>query len=87
MAFWGIDFHGNDCLYQWRFLPFGLKNAPAKFQKVMDWVLENFNFAKYYINDIIMFSLTVKEHLQEVFDQLLKHNLKFYHHECQFFHT
>jgi hypothetical protein len=26
MTFWGIDYHGKDCLYQWRFLPFGLKN-------------------------------------------------------------
>ncbi len=34
--FWGIDPHGKDCLYQWQFLPFGLKNAPTKFQKVID---------------------------------------------------
>jgi hypothetical protein len=33
-------------------------------------VLENFSFAKCYINDIIMFSLTLKEHLHELFDQL-----------------
>jgi hypothetical protein len=36
MTFWGIDLHGNDCLCQWRFLPFGLNNAPIEFLKVMD---------------------------------------------------
>jgi len=27
-TFWRIDEDGKDRLYQWRFLPFGLKNAP-----------------------------------------------------------
>jgi hypothetical protein len=31
MTFWGIDPHGKDCLYQWWFLPFGLKNALSEF--------------------------------------------------------
>jgi len=26
-AFWGVNSHSKDCLYQWKFLPFGLKNA------------------------------------------------------------
>jgi hypothetical protein len=43
-------------------LPFGLKNAPAKFQRVMDWVLVGFGFAKCYIDDIIVFSLTLEDH-------------------------
>jgi hypothetical protein len=30
-TFWEIDLHENDYLYQWKFLPFGLKNALTKF--------------------------------------------------------
>ncbi len=80
MAFWGINFHGKDCLYQWQFFPFGLKNAFAKVQKVMDWVLARLGFVKCYIVDIIVFSLTSKDHkhhLQEVFGRV-KDNLKFH---------
>ena len=30
-AFWGVD-DGKDSLFHWKFLPFGLKNAPTEFQ-------------------------------------------------------
>jgi hypothetical protein len=52
----------------------------------MDWVLASLSFAKCYINDIIVFSLTIKEHLHEVFDRLNEHNFKLYHRKCHFFH-
>jgi hypothetical protein len=42
-----------------------IKNAPAKFQKVMDKILLGLNFAHCYINDIIIFSVSMREH--EVF--------------------
>lgn len=78
-AFWGINEHGKDCLYQWRFLPFGLKNAPTEFQRVMDMILAGVEFARCYIDDIIIFSATVEEHerhLQGVFERLRAHRLK-----------
>jgi hypothetical protein len=60
-TFWGINPQGKDYLYQWQFLPFGLKNAPIEFQRVKDWVLARFSFAKCYIDDIIIFSLTSED--------------------------
>jgi len=57
-------------LYQWKFFPFGLRNALVEFQKVMDLVLTGLGFAKFDIDDIIILSLTLGDHmhhLQKVF--------------------
>jgi hypothetical protein len=74
-AFWGIDPFGKDCLYQWLFLPFGLKNAPAEFQRVMDKILVGLDFVRCNIDDIVVYNDLVEEHkkhLKEVFGRLMR---------------
>jgi hypothetical protein len=61
-AFWGIDKDGKNRLYQWKFLPFGLKNAPAEFQRVMDRIFVGLEFVRCYIDDIIVFSTSIQKH-------------------------
>lgn len=58
--------------YQWNVMPFGLMNAPSAFQRCMD---ENFKgmqkFLQVYIDDILVFSPNISEHLSHV-KQFLK---------------
>jgi hypothetical protein len=65
-AFWGPD-----GLYQWEVMPFGLKNVPVFFQRIMDNILRGVRlFVWCYIDDIIIFSKSHPEHklhLREVF--------------------
>ncbi len=50
--------------YKFNVLPFGLKNAPAIFQKIMSKVLrECVDFAVVYIDDILIFSELVEDHV------------------------
>ena len=68
-AFWGR----NRKLWEWNVVPFGLKNAPPFFQRLMDRVLQGLSFARCYIDDIIVWSNNLQEHLehlQEVFRRL-----------------
>ena len=62
-------------------MPFGLKNAPAMFQRVMDNVLRNLigKCCLVYMDDIIVFSTSLQEHIEnlnKIFDSLAKVNLK-----------
>ncbi len=49
-------FHGSNKLCEWLVMPFGLKNAPAFFQRIKDQILEGANFLKCYIDDILVHS-------------------------------
>ena len=47
-------------------VPFGLEQAPAYFQELMTGILMDLNFAKAYLDNIIRFSKTPKEHLLHI---------------------
>ena len=58
-------------------MPFGLKNAPATFQSLMDRILMKFCFV--YKDDIVIFSKSLQEHLQHrklIFEELEQYGLK-----------
>ena len=53
--------------YQYRYMPFGLRNAPSTFQRLMDRVLHNvISFSKAYIDDIVVYSSFWEEHLSHL---------------------
>ena len=70
-------------------MPFGLSQAPAYFQLLIDKVLMGCSsFAMGYLDDIIIFSKTEEEHLQhleEIFVRLHKFRLKMKLGKCSFF--
>ena len=55
-------------LGKWEFLrcPFGLAQAPAYFQRLINKVLVPFDFAFGYLDDILIYSPNVKTHLQHL---------------------
>ena len=80
-------FWGSKGRWQWKVMPFGLKNAPAVFQKVMDSVLGDITFAKCYIDDVIVASNTIDqhvEHLSWLFHALKSVGLKCHPAKCLF---
>jgi hypothetical protein len=54
--------------YEWMVMPFGLCNAPAVFQSLMQMVLvDGLNkFVVVFIDDILIYSTNEKEHLQHI---------------------
>lgn len=67
--------------YEFLRMPFGLKTAPATFQRTMDNVLRGLQgiHCMVYLDDIIVFSTSLQEHIQKlrtVFDRLRQTNLK-----------
>lgn len=73
--------------FQFRKMPFGLRNAPATFQRMMNDILTRHSRASAYIDDIVVTSTTWKEHLQdlrEVFEKLRKAGLTVKESKCTF---
>ncbi|GKB65346.1 Orf y [Tanacetum coccineum] len=59
-------------LYEWPVMPFGLKNAPAVFQRKMDKCFKGTeSFIAVYINDILVFSKNEKDHAKHL-ERVLK---------------
>ena len=52
--------------YEFKRVPFGLAQAPAHFQKLINEVLTDCNFAMGYLDDIIIFSKTEEEYLEHL---------------------
>src|SRR2546425_10005060 len=55
-------------LFRFSVMAFGLTNAPATFQRLMDVVMAGLNFevCLLYLDAIILFSSTVTEHLERL---------------------
>ena len=74
--------------YKFNRVPFGSAQAPAYFQRLINKVLTNCNFTMGYLDDIIIFSKTVEEHLQhleEIFNCLRRGGHKLKLQKCSFF--
>ena len=74
--------------YQFNRVPFGLVQAPAYFQKLINDILKGCNFAMGYLDDIIIYSRSEKEHLEhleEIFTRLKAVGLKLKLEKCCFF--
>ena len=68
-------------------MPFGLCNAPATFQRVMDFVMSGLNYqiCLVYLDDVIIFSKTIEEHFErlvQMLERLKAANLKLKPSKC-----
>ena len=81
-GYWQIPMRGEDAaktafrtadgLFEFTVMPFGLRNAPATFQRLMDVVFSGLKWQGLlvYLDDIIIYSKDVEHHLA-VFEQVL----------------
>jgi transposase InsO family protein len=79
----------NQGHYEWLVMPFGLKNAPATFQRIIQTALSDLLYkgAINYLDDFIIYTETFEEHielLREVFKRLRQHNIKLKLSKCFF---
>ena len=81
---------GSMGLFECDQMPFGLCNAPATFQRLMQNCLGKLNltYCLIYLDDVIVYSKTLEEHLQRMhvmFDHLCEHGLKLKPTKCNLF--
>jgi hypothetical protein len=82
-----MAFRKSNKLWEWLVMSFGLKNALGFFQRVMDQVLEGANFLKCHIDDVLMHSKGLLQHLahlEVLFKRLHEVNMKIHLKKCEF---
>jgi Reverse transcriptase (RNA-dependent DNA polymerase) len=84
------NFTSHEGLYWLLRIPFGLRNAPATFQRLVDITLAGLTWKSclVYLDDIIVFSKTAEEHLShldEVLHRLYRAGLSLNMKKCHFF--
>ncbi|GFX51321.1 retrovirus-related Pol polyprotein from transposon 412 [Trichonephila clavipes] len=99
-GYWQVEIHPEDRektaftsgqgLWQFKVMPFGLCNAPATFERLMETVLKGLTFEAclIYLDDVIIGGRTFEEHLQnirKVLSKLRDANLKLNPSKCKFF--
>eukprot|EP00794_Sanderia_malayensis_P002690 gene2690-3112_t len=77
-------------LFEWKRIPFGLTNAPAAFQRLMETCLQDMRdkFAVPYFDDVLVFSKTFEEDValvRTVLQQFNEKGVKLKPQKCEFF--
>jgi hypothetical protein len=77
-------------LYKWKVMPFGLCNAPATFERLMNRVLAGLHWeiALIYLDDVLVFAKTVEQaihRLKLVFDRFRQAGFKLKPKKCELF--
>ena len=85
-----IAFCTTEGLFQFKVMPFGLCNAPATFQRLMDLVLAGLQWSHclVYLDDVIVLGRTFDEHLsnlESVFRRLREAGLCLKPSKCSLF--
>ncbi|XP_036150748.1 uncharacterized protein LOC118648534 [Monomorium pharaonis] len=75
--------------YEYKRMPFGLKNAPATFQRLMDLVLSGLQGITLfvYLDDVVIYASSLKEHkkkFNQLAERLRQANLKLQPDKCEF---
>lgn len=74
-------------LYSYNVMPFGLRNAPATFQRLMNLVIGDMQGCAVYLDDVVVYSDTWENHLeriQELFIRLAEARLTVNLAKCEF---
>lgn len=76
-----------DDFCQYRVMAFGMRNAPATFQRLVNTVLKGVVDCEAYLDDVVIYSSTWSQHvvqLKEVFNRLVAANLTLNLAKCEF---